>query len=73
MMWVNTGIANYCMCRRTGLMLPYGPTAYDFLGYALTKVMDPQNSCEIVIEEATKICATWGITHDEFSDKELER
>ena len=32
-------------------------TAYDLLGNALTEVMDLWNSFEMVVKEATKICA----------------
>ena len=46
-------------------------TAYNLLGNAMIEVIDLQNSFEMVVKEATKICAKWGITYNEFSVKRV--
>ena len=44
-----------------------------FLGNALIEVKDLRNSFEMIVKEATKIYAKWGITDDKFSDKRIRK
>ena len=73
-MWVSTGIANYRMCCSASKALQVESLdSQDLLGNALTEEMDLRNCFKMGVKEATKICAEWGITNDEFSDKRIRK